>query len=101
MTERCETCRAPVVREGGRVRFDSSRYHMDAVKKLSEISALRGVVEELTAEVSNKEILLRELRIALDTWVRTYAPEHCKPEHVEAAHQLLSDNGGTLVSIGS
>lgn len=47
MSDRCENCRAPVVREGDRVQFDSSQYHMDAVKKLSEISALNGYVDEL------------------------------------------------------
>jgi len=46
-TDKCPTCRAPVVTEGERHQFDSSRYHMDAVKKLSEISALRGYVDEL------------------------------------------------------
>lgn len=54
MIDKCEACRAPVVREGDRVQFDSSQYHMDAVKKLSEISCLRGVVEDLTAE--NEEL---------------------------------------------
>ena len=47
MTDKCPTCRAPVVTEGDRHQFDSSRYHMDAVKKLSEISALKGYIEEL------------------------------------------------------
>lgn len=47
MTDKCPTCRAPVVTDSERHQFDSSRYHMDAVKKLSEISALRGYVDEL------------------------------------------------------
>lgn len=46
MSEKCPTCRAPVTHENDKYQFDSSRYHMDAVKKLSEISALRGEVEE-------------------------------------------------------
>jgi hypothetical protein len=52
MTMKCEHCLAPVdFNEHGEKRFDSSRYYMDAVKKLSEISALRGQVEQLSAEV--------------------------------------------------
>ena len=46
MTEKCPTCRAPAIHEGDRYQFDSSGYHMDAAKKLSEISALRGIEED-------------------------------------------------------
>ena len=52
MTEKCPKCRAPVLHEGDRYQFDSSRFHMDAVKKLSEISSLMGEVESLTAEAA-------------------------------------------------
>ena len=49
---KCTACNAPVDRtEDGRIRFDSSQYHMDAVKKLSEISALRGYIEDLEAVI--------------------------------------------------
>ena len=45
--DKCPTCRAPAIHEGERYQFDSSQYHMAAVKKLSEISALNGYIEDL------------------------------------------------------
>lgn len=50
MSDRCEKCRAPVIREGDRVQFNSSPYHMDAAKKLAQMSALKGQIEDLTKE---------------------------------------------------
>ena len=49
--DKCPKCRAPVLHEGDKYQFDSSRYHMDAVKKLSEISAMKGYIEDLEAVV--------------------------------------------------
>jgi len=41
--DRCEHCGAPTGQtEDGRTRFDSSQYHMDAAKKLSTISLVKG-----------------------------------------------------------
>ncbi len=43
MTHKCEQCGAPTGQtEDGRTRFDSSQYHMDAAKKLSQISLWKG-----------------------------------------------------------
>ena len=39
------------------MRFDSSRYHMDAVKKLSEIGALRGHIEDLETALNTISIM--------------------------------------------
>lgn len=48
MSDKCPKCRAPIdYTETGEMRFDSSRYHMDAVKRLSEISAMNGYIDEL------------------------------------------------------
>ncbi len=65
MSEKCPTCKAPVWREGDRTQFDSSRYHMDAVKKLSEISALRGAVESPAAEVAMKDAVIEAATVLL------------------------------------
>ena len=45
---KCTVCNAPVdYNQKGHLKFDSSQYHMDAVKKLSEIGALKGYIEDL------------------------------------------------------
>ena len=44
---KCKYCKAPVdYTENGIIRFDSSQYHIDAVKRLSEISCLRGEIKD-------------------------------------------------------
>jgi len=50
---KCKHCKAPVGHtEDGRIRFDSSQYHMDAVKKLSQISALNAYIKDLEEVVN-------------------------------------------------
>ena len=45
---KCTACNAPVdYNRKDQLKFDSSQYHMDAVKKLSEISMWKGEVERL------------------------------------------------------
>jgi len=41
---------------------------------------------------------LDEVRVALNDWVRSYAPEHCNEEQVEETRERLND-GGTLYYI--
>lgn len=37
--------------------------------------------------------------IALDDWLRTYAYDLCKKEHVQESYERISQNGGTLYYI--
>jgi len=47
---KCEHCNAPVDKtEDGRIRFDSSQYHMATAKHLSEISMWKGYATDLEA----------------------------------------------------
>lgn len=65
--EKCQYCRAPVGRtDGGKIRFDSSRYHMDAVKKLSEISALKAYVDDLQKQLEARSNFPEVSNIALE-----------------------------------
>ena len=62
---KCENCNAPVdFNQSGQVRFDSSQYHMDAVKKLSRISALKGAWLEAIEAID---------------WMEEETAEPCKP----------------------
>ena len=48
VANKCEECGAPTGQtENGWTRFDSSEYHMAAVKKLSEISMWKGYAQDL------------------------------------------------------
>ena len=44
-------------------------------------------------------VLLADLDNALLDWLRTYASEECKPEHVAESTQRIFDGGGTLYYI--
>ena len=44
--------------------------------------------------------LLRECRVALNDWVRSYAPEMCGEDYVAETRQRINEGGGTLAYIG-
>ena len=59
---KCPMCSAPIdYLESGAIRFDSSRYHTDAVKKLSEISCLKGQVVELVEGIVKTNRMLDKI----------------------------------------
>ena len=48
LMDKCPECHAPIgFTDKGTVRFDSSQFHMDAVKKLSQISMWKGYAQDL------------------------------------------------------
>lgn len=68
---KCDKCNAPIgLTEDGRISFDSSQYHMDAAKKLSEISALKGHIFRL--EDAMKEFVERVDRVDRDEVLSKY-----------------------------
>lgn len=86
--DKCSACRAPVgYTADGDMRFDSSRYHMDAVKKLSEISAWKGEAERLRKAL--EAVLDRYVSLVNCGDCGSWDPE--KESEVIAARGALSD----------
>ena len=44
----------------------------------------------------NDRELFEEIRIALDDWINTYAPEFCCEVRVQEARERIANAGGTL-----
>ena len=53
----------------------------------------------MNAVEKNLRKALRRSNAALDDWVRSYAPEFCKQEHLDETRERIQESGGTLAYI--
>ncbi len=52
-----------------------------------------GVPRDAQPVAADDAALIEECLVAMNDWLHSYAPEMCKPEHVEATRERLNEHG--------
>lgn len=89
----------PECMEHGKVRDLLIACRAELTKRQADDSLMQCRIEELKAENERLRNAVKQSQLAIDDWLHTFAPEHCKEEHVIETDNRIWYRGGTLAYI--